>query len=239
MSTKNVNVTTSQSAQGWAVRTTKDREGSATRAALLTAARRVVGELGYARMTVSDITGAAGVGRATFYVYFASKQDVFAVLAHEVRDRFLEAQSLESVDTGDQRAVAAATVGAYLDAYAENLAFIAVLEHQALADGQMKELLDEMQSRALRRTTRYIERLVAAGLAVPAAAPEHVARAAAGMIAINAGAVVEEPHRRDEVAGFLTDMYLRLVGLDRPPAMARWSVTAPPLSTTPGAHHER
>lgn len=206
------------SANEWSVRTDKDRADSATRALLLEAAKKVVTERGYARMTVAEITAAAHVGRATFYVYFASKEDVFSVLAHDVRDRFLAAQSLDGLDADDEQAVAEVTVGAYLDAYVENFAFVTVLEHQAIADPQMRTVLDDMQARAWRRSTRYIEHLVAAGRARPAAAPEHVARATAGMLAIHAPMVAAEPHRRDEVAAFLTDMFLRLLGIDPGPA---------------------
>src|SRR5699024_11901890 len=60
----------------WATRTKHDRADSTTRAVLLTAARRVFEHSGYARTTVARITEEAGVGRATFYVYFSSKEEV-------------------------------------------------------------------------------------------------------------------------------------------------------------------
>jgi AcrR family transcriptional regulator len=47
---------------------------------LLAAAERVFLERGYAGATVSDIVTAAGVSRASFYVYFPSKRDVFLAL---------------------------------------------------------------------------------------------------------------------------------------------------------------
>ncbi|MEJ6550249.1 TetR/AcrR family transcriptional regulator [Corynebacterium sp. USCH3] len=200
-------------AREWSVRTEKSRHDSTTRRALLTAARAVVSDCGYARMTVSDITTAAGVSRATFYVYFSSKKDVFSVLAHDVRDRFLAAQDLTDLDDSDTGAVAAATVGAYLDAYVDNLAFLTVLEHQALADADMRALYAETQDRSLRRTARYIERLVTAGRADPAASPEAIARATGGMVAAYADVVLADPGQRDDVVTAVTAMYLRLLGI--------------------------
>src|SRR5699024_1679828 len=89
----------------WATRTKHDRADSTTRAVLLTAARRVFEHSGYARTTVARITEEAGVGRATFYVYFSSKEEVFSVLAEQVKDSFLAGQELNGIDADDPHAV--------------------------------------------------------------------------------------------------------------------------------------
>lgn len=198
----------------WATREKRDRADSATRAALIEAAQRVFERLGYARATIADIAKEAEVGRATFYVYFASKDEVFAVLAAQVRDRFVAAQELTGLDPDDPYAVAEATNAAYLDAYTANLAFITVLEHQSLTDPEMAALWEEIHSRPRRRTARYIERLVDQGLAHPAAPPESVARAGGGMVASFAPLVAREPERRPEVITHVTAMFLRLLGID-------------------------
>ncbi|GHC91143.1 hypothetical protein GCM10007079_38190 [Nocardiopsis terrae] len=197
----------------WATRVKHDRADSATRAALLTAARRVFERNGYARTTVAGITAGAGVGRATFYVYFASKEEVFAVLAEGVRDRFLASQELDGIDADDPYAVVRATVTAFLDAYTENLAFVTVLQHQSLSDPAMGELWEEIHGLPRRRSARYTRRLVERGAADPAASPEAVARAAGGMVAAFAGGLASCPGDRDRAARELTAMYLRLLGL--------------------------
>ena len=94
----------------WSVRTGRDRLDSQTRAALIAAAKLTFSQLGYARTTVADITERAEVSRATFYVYFASKDDVFRVLTEQLRDAFLEAQEAHGADQDDPAAVAAASV---------------------------------------------------------------------------------------------------------------------------------
>lgn len=56
------------------------------RAQLLDAAERLFGEQGVAATTVSDITGAAGVAKGTFYLYFDSKEHLLGTL----KERFIE-----------------------------------------------------------------------------------------------------------------------------------------------------
>lgn len=69
--------------------------GQRTRAKLLDAAERVFGEQGYERASIVEITRTAGVAQGTFYVYFESKQAIFAhlvdVLGKGLRQRLAEA----------------------------------------------------------------------------------------------------------------------------------------------------
>ena len=71
--------------------------GVETRGRLLEAAEQVFGELGYHDASIVKITEAAGVGQGTFYLYFASKKDVFDELVvdlnHRVRQAMTEAAS--------------------------------------------------------------------------------------------------------------------------------------------------
>lgn len=198
----------------WAVRDKLDRAETATHAAVLDAALRVFGERGFALTTIADITREAGVSRATFYVYFASKEEVFAALAGQVRDRLLAAQELGSIDPDDPVAVARATNTAYLRAWAEHLSFLTVLDHQALADPQMAALRDEIHGRPLRRAARWIQHLVDSGLANPAGPAEVVARAGGGLVREFAPLLAAHPERHESLATQLTDLYLRILGVE-------------------------
>jgi AcrR family transcriptional regulator len=62
-------------------------KGTRTRQRLLEAAESVFGELGYHEASVVKITEAAGVGQGTFYLYFASKQEVFDELVRDLNRR--------------------------------------------------------------------------------------------------------------------------------------------------------
>jgi AcrR family transcriptional regulator len=61
--------------------------GIETRTRLLTAAEQVFGEVGYHDASIVKITEAAGVGQGTFYLYFASKKDVFDELIRDMNRR--------------------------------------------------------------------------------------------------------------------------------------------------------
>jgi AcrR family transcriptional regulator len=69
------------------------RRGRATRRRLLEAAERVFGEHGYHDASIVKITEAAGVGQGTFYLYFASKKEVFDELVKDLNVRVRRAMS--------------------------------------------------------------------------------------------------------------------------------------------------
>jgi AcrR family transcriptional regulator len=73
------------------------KRGERTRRKLLEAAEAVFAELGYHDASIVKLTEAAGVGQGTFYLYFASKKDVFDELVvdlnHRVRLAMTEAAS--------------------------------------------------------------------------------------------------------------------------------------------------
>jgi len=200
--------------QGWSVRSKLDREDSPTRAALVTAARTCFERKGFGPTTVADITKAAKVGRATFYVYFATKDEIFSVLAEQLHDDLVASQDVPAVDTADPVATARESIGAYLDAYTRNLRLISVLQHQSLSDRRMSQVWTQIQDHPLRRSARFAGRLVDQGLARPAASPEAIARAAGGMVAGFASHAADHPEDRDRIKEELGDMFVRLLGLE-------------------------
>ena len=67
-------------------RTLRDR-GAKTRANLVEAAEAVFAELGYHDASIVKITEAAGVAQGTFYLYFASKKDIFEEVVLDLNRR--------------------------------------------------------------------------------------------------------------------------------------------------------
>jgi AcrR family transcriptional regulator len=71
--------------------------GARTRRRLLEAAEGVFAELGYHDASIVKLTESAGVGQGTFYLYFASKKEIFDELVldlnHRVRQAMTEAAS--------------------------------------------------------------------------------------------------------------------------------------------------
>jgi AcrR family transcriptional regulator len=68
---------------------TREQVQASQRQRLLDAALDVVGERGYAAVTVADITTAAGVSRTTFYEQFRNKLDAFLTAYDEFGKGFL------------------------------------------------------------------------------------------------------------------------------------------------------
>jgi AcrR family transcriptional regulator len=61
--------------------------GAATRQRLLEAAEQVFGELGYHEASIVKIADVAGVAAGTFYLYFASKKEIFDELVRDLNRR--------------------------------------------------------------------------------------------------------------------------------------------------------
>lgn len=62
-------------------------ETAPTRIALLDAAERLLGRLGYRKVTMEDLAQEAGVSRRTVYVYFRSKEEVVLGTIDRIVDR--------------------------------------------------------------------------------------------------------------------------------------------------------
>ncbi|WP_405875470.1 TetR/AcrR family transcriptional regulator [Streptomyces sp. NBC_00005] len=197
--------------KAWAVRTARDRTEAPARARLLDAAEAVFARLGLGPATVADITTEAEVSRAGFYVYFASKEEIFRVLAVRVRDAFLAAQEVPGVDTDDTHAVAEASIGAFIAAYAQHQPLLGLLEQQARTDPDVGRLWDEIRERPVHRHARYIRRLADGGRAAPIAEPLAVARAVGGMCVEFAHRVAAWPDTYEDAVRDVTAMYLHLL----------------------------
>jgi AcrR family transcriptional regulator len=77
--------------------------GARTRTRLLEAAESVFAELGYHDASIVKITEAAGVGQGTFYLYFASKKEIFDELVLDLNHRVRQAMT-EAASEGTTRA---------------------------------------------------------------------------------------------------------------------------------------
>lgn len=197
--------------KGWAVREGVDRQGTERRQQLLDAARDVFEVQGFGTATIADITRLAGVSRATFYVYFASKTDVFAILAEHVRDDYLHAQEITGIAEDDVVAVLAATIEATLDVTVKNLALMTVLDHQAIADPQIKTLWGGIRRQTVKRTAHYLERCRDRGLLTLASSAETVAMMGAGMNELFAPLVADQAVKRDVAVTEMLGVFRQLL----------------------------
>ena len=77
--------------------------GERTRQKLLESAERIFAELGYHDASIVKITEAAGVGQGTFYLYFASKKEVFDEVVLDLNVRVRHAMT-DAAEKGTTRA---------------------------------------------------------------------------------------------------------------------------------------
>lgn len=195
------------------------REGKehSTRADLIARAAEVFGVKGYARTTIADIAAAANVSRASFYLYFTSKDDVFVAVASAVRDDFLAVHETGNIDEDDPVALGRASSAAYLAAFTRHLDLLTVIEHQAIADEVIAAIWSEIRERPRRRMIRYIRRLAAEGSADPVADADSLADAVLGIFAEFARRRITDPAEFDRTVDVLNALYLRLLGVDGGP----------------------
>ena len=192
----------------------RGRTGSNTRQTVLNAARAVVEEHGYAGTTAYRITELAGCSRPTFYVYFSSKDDVFQVLAEEVKADFLRAQTIEDWSPSmSAQDIAARTVTEYFDVYLRHYRFMVVLEHQSLTMDWAWDTFATIHDDAVQNSVLYMQALVDAGAAEPVLELPKLAKATTAMIHNSARVVSRNPARRDSIIDEIITAHLTLLGV--------------------------
>ena len=157
---------------GWGVRDARERSHTQRHQQLLIAAEQVFAERGYDDATMADITAAAGVSRATAYVYFSSKEAVLRALAQEVVTEFIAAQD---VPPGDPWTVLSQTCRRTAQALWRHGPLLEIITERARRNEDIRALHDELWHRPVRRFARYLERERAAGTIHPVGSSSIVA----------------------------------------------------------------
>jgi AcrR family transcriptional regulator len=113
------------------------QRGQRTRRRLLEAAEKVFAELGYHDASIVKITEAAGVGQGTFYLYFASKKDVFDELVRDLNRRVRHAMK-DASSQGETRLEAELLgFGAYFRFTAEHPALYRIVRQAEFVSPEM------------------------------------------------------------------------------------------------------
>ena len=211
----------------WSTRTSKDRLDSATRAALLEAAEELFAEQGADRTPIAAIAARAGVSRATFYVYFASRQEVFHALAQRVRDDIAQVQREAGRGSRDPRAIVETSIRTALAVYARESRLLTVIRHQALRDAEARELWGELLGAPTRINTRFLERLRRTHGITPAASDGAVAEIVTASLLHQAARIATGAESLDRAAEDLVAAYLRLAGMDALDRPGTTGTTAP------------
>ncbi len=133
---------------------------------LMNAAEVLFLERGVEATTITDITDAAGVGKGTFYHYFASKNDMLTALAKRYTEQFVEAvqQAIDACDAGDWagklRAWIHANVETYVKTYRTHDIVYNHHHHHDRSNQAKKDILNQL--------SEIVDGGIAAGIWAPA-----------------------------------------------------------------------
>jgi AcrR family transcriptional regulator len=154
-----------------ATRRTQSERTAQTRAALITAARRLFGAEGFAEVGAERVAREAGMTRGALYHQFADKADLFAAVLDEVEAEIARrvVGAVAGFDPADTTAMLLAGADAWLDASAEP-----DLQRIVLLDGPSVLGWDRWREICLRHTVGLIAALLQDGIDRGSLAPQPV-----------------------------------------------------------------
>ena len=147
-----------------------------TRRRLIDSASRLFAERGYIGTSVSDIAEDAGVSLATFYQYFAERNDIVAVLVVEVIDEML-AKGVDRWDARSGRLGLRRVIAPYVEAYDHHRDFFELWQCVTHVDSRMRQLYRDYHGAYQHRFAKYLAEGVELGLVRNDLSPEGMARA--------------------------------------------------------------
>ncbi|OBH13977.1 TetR/AcrR family transcriptional regulator [Mycobacterium sp. E3247] len=102
--------------------------------------KRLLLEKGYDATSISDITEASGIRRASFYTYFTSKQDVLLAIGHDAEEAgIIAAEGLRQMDHAATIDDVAGWVEEYLAFWDEHGSFVHAAFQAAYAHAELRE----------------------------------------------------------------------------------------------------
>jgi AcrR family transcriptional regulator len=154
--------------------------GQRSRQALLEAATAVFIEKGFAGVTVTMITKAAGVAYGSFYVYFESVEAIFTEIAHDLIESFYLATRAPLREKDPFRRMQFEN-RRYFELYRENAALFHVLEEVVRTNADFREFWLREHRDQQSRMARGIRRLQREGRVDPALNADCAAMMLGGM----------------------------------------------------------
>ncbi len=116
---------------------TLSRRGAATRQKLLDAAEKVFGDLGYHDASIVKITETAGVSQGTFYLYFASKKEVFDELVRDLNRRIRHAMTEASAGAKNRLEAELLGFGGYFEFTSQHPGLYKIIRQSAFVSPEM------------------------------------------------------------------------------------------------------
>jgi AcrR family transcriptional regulator len=192
--------------------------GRRKRQELIAAARVVFERLGYVATRLTDITAEAKCSIGTFYLYFDTKEEIFAAILDDLKEDMLHPGFGHVADDADPAAVIEATNRAYLVTYKRNARMMDLLDQVSSIDPEFRKLRKKRSDEFTRRNSAFIADLQARGIADPAMDPYLVATALSlttGRLAFYAF-VLGTKATVDELVETSTRIWCSTLGLELP-----------------------
>lgn len=160
----------------------RQAQKAATRATLRAAARRCFAERGFAATQIGDIARAAGVAHGTFYVHFASKEQVCDELLDELNQALVGELDAAwgPAALADPTRTARRLAEICLDRWRADRDLVAAFAERAGLDGRLEPLRDGINPPVARFLGARIATLAAA-VGAKVRQPELIAHALLGM----------------------------------------------------------
>lgn len=176
---------------------------------ILNAAFEVFSRKGYHQATVDEIIALADTGKGTVYNYFVNKEQLFYTLIQERIQPF--ETGLERVATSGQPALAIieSMVLLFLQFYIENAGLWRIMIHEMRGFDLKPEIRDRHQD-IYRRTTGWLEKVIAEGVSQGILRESNVAKASSSLFAVILTMVFQDTIGDDVEAAAhnITDIFL-------------------------------
>ena len=172
---------------------------------LLVAAQKTFERLGYFETRASDIAKAAGVALGTFYSYFDSKDHVLRELIDVLAEDLSTASAVGIVGQKTPLATMQVTIRAFIYAYRDRAALIAVLEQATASNDEFLHIRLQIRQRFGAQLETELRRQLASHPSSPKKGGKPARRLDPKIGAYALGGMVEDFARGCYILGVLVD----------------------------------
>lgn len=164
------------------VRRLRRNSGEHTKTRLLDVARETAALMPYPEITVEHLTEPAKISRATFYLYFRNKTDIYLALTADACEQVFAAAGDWDVPEAAPADQIGQAVRGYLEAFVAHLGPMRLLYTVAPTDERFDAILRDMTGRFLRGLERWVRAGQAAGRFRAELDPAQTAEALWGLV---------------------------------------------------------
>ncbi|GAA1746541.1 TetR/AcrR family transcriptional regulator [Aeromicrobium alkaliterrae] len=189
-------------------------KGVERRTEILTVARQVFEERGYADTRVADIVAKAEVAQGTFYTYFDSKEAVFTEIARSVTGEMLEILVAERA-SGSPRDRVRFGLHRFIEAFRPNAVFMGLLEQVGTYTPEMADMRLSLREAFVERSASGIRHMQREGVADTSVDPVLTAEVLGAMVdqTCYIWLSLGKEFADGEVLEVLTSVWARAIGL--------------------------